>query len=70
MIHGDQVVRIYQQVALGITKEESSIKLNEEMNALWDQIAIEVRVLSSDGFILDVPFEMPDPVAYAPTDQA
>jgi hypothetical protein len=60
MADSDDVIRIYVQIANGISKSESSVKLDEELSNLWDEIEGEVVEMKEQGLELEVPFEVPE----------
>jgi hypothetical protein len=62
------VERIYTEIVLNIPKNESTITMDAEISALWDEISAEVEQLRSEGFGFDIPSEMPDPVTIYPVE--
>lgn len=47
---------------MGKTKEETTVTLDPELDALWDQIAQEVQEIKDNnpGAVFDIPNEIPD----------
>lgn len=62
MATSDVINRIYSHIVMGKTKEETTVTLDPELDALWDQIAQEVQEIKDNnpGAVFDIPNEIPD----------
>ena len=58
MANSDDVIRIYAQIANGVSKADSSIPLNAELSNLWDEMEKEVKQYKLKNIGFEIPFEM------------
>jgi hypothetical protein len=49
MADAEIVERMYAEIVLGVEKSQSTIEMDSELSALWDQIASEVAQMKAEG---------------------
>lgn len=59
MTDSEKVTRIYVEILLGMSKEDSRVELTPELDGLWDTIAAEVAQMRAEGKDFEVPAELP-----------
>jgi hypothetical protein len=60
MADSKSVERMYTEIVLGISKSQSTVEMDSELSALWDQIVREVKQMRSEGKGFEIPTEIPD----------
>jgi len=59
MPDSDKIERIYVEILLGFSKEQSLVELDDKLSALWDKIAAEVAQMKAEGKGFEIPSEIP-----------
>lgn len=63
------IERIYRHIVLNETKAQSTVPMTPTVEKMWDQIALEVAQMRSEGKAFDIPAEVPEVVIASAVDQ-
>ena len=70
MVDSDVAARMLAQIVNGVSKEDSTVHLDDEHGALWDEMAAEVAEARAAGKIVDIPAEWPETDGVEPLPEA
>ena len=59
MISGEAMDLMIQEITMGISKEESYVMMTQEASETWDILAVQIAQIKEEGFIVDIPSEIP-----------